>query len=193
MIRLWFVAAISIGAGSFPANASESACDKRSKSPIESANLIDIRPFNNAVTFSAAPHLDSLGRSWAIRIVQPTYFRPAKIDVVQLRQHEECNSFYIENRWNAEINSEEYESLVEELSRLALPTINNFKPQKSVSARIGGTGLILHVQTDGWEVSRRLNYNGTDGGALSSVIRNFVSRNVPSAVLPTAANWSSAR
>ena len=176
------------------AHAGEEACRRQMMpSPIESAMLERPVAVNNVITFAATPIYDSVGRSWVVRLLQPFDKRPATLTIVALRQRLDCNVYDVENRWEAELEATEYEAVTAKLVPLAMPSLEQFKSRKSGMGRIGGTGLLVEMRTQGWQVTRLLNYRDADGQSISSVIRKIVARNAPQAMLPASADWSSPR
>lgn len=128
-----------------------------------------------------------------VRLLQPYDALPAKLNVVQLKQRIDCNVYDVENQWEAELTAPEYIALATRLAPLAIPTPEQFMPQKRATSRVGRTGLIVSMQTQGWEVSRQLNFHDTNGETISSIIRDVVTRKTPQATLPISADWSSPR
>ncbi|MFV0624413.1 hypothetical protein ACBY01_10435 [Sphingomonas sp. ac-8] len=141
---------------------------------------------SDVIEFSATPSLQHPERAWVVRVSRRGTVE-ARIEVVRLRRQETCNRYDIEARWQAPLQQAEYGVIAKRVMPVAVPAASVFIPVplgQLPEVVTDGTGLRLRLRSAEWEVSRSLNHYDRDGGTISAIFRDLVSKSVPASELP---------
>ena len=149
-------------------------------------SVAPLGPASDAIEFSATPSLQHPSRAWIVRLTRRGVVS-ATIEVIRLRQRDDCNRYVVEQRWAAPLRQEDYVVVFDQVAPLGLPRADAFTSMDPFVGELimDGTSLELRLRAPGWRVTRTLNHYEQGGEALSAIFHTIVARHIPADLRPT--------
>lgn len=153
---------------------------------------ITAAPSVRSVVFTAAPSFTH--RNWLIRLSQQ-HDATARLEILKLTKATDGDAMTIENCWIQSMTAADYQTKVTQISTYAIPQSGSFSGATPLQQAIvmDGTGITLHMNAPGWDLTRSYNYyDRGNGQALSDIFYQLMAQHVPQQDRPTPA-WGTRR
>ena len=169
-----------------PIAAAQGPCPTQSLPPaIDSLAPV---PAAKVLTFAATPSLEHPGRAWVVHLYRRG-LGAGMLEIVRLRRQAECNRYDVEKRWKASLTAEEYQRVMVAVAPLGTPPSDAFTHDDRFrgleEGGIDGTGIVLRLETTGWNVTRELHHSARTGAMISAFFHALLAKHVSAAELPT--------